>query len=227
MVGINFLLLLCPLSCLPPPLPSPPSFPPSIPLSVRPEGTLLAGDPLSPSLSPSVKLRGVKLEPRPIQQVSWRTHTHRQKSSPFAKFSIIRVPPWFVPHHTPLPASSPSSLSLLPLPSCWICPLSIFSPYHLLSLSSSSFIPLSFAFVPSSPSVPCYLYLLLLYYSPFLFQSSTLPCLVPTSQHTLPLLSNSYFLPGSLLIKCLSTFSSLPALLSHYLHSPTTSVCTI
>ena len=65
------------------PLPRPPpSIPPSF-SSVRPEGTLPAGDPFSLSLSPpfspptsSVKLRGVKLEPRPIQQVSRRTHTH-------------------------------------------------------------------------------------------------------------------------------------------------------
>jgi len=72
-VRIPFSPLLCP--------PSPLSFL----SSVCPEGTLMARDSLhlafsfsflSPSLSSSVKLRGVKLEPRPIQQVSWRIHTH-------------------------------------------------------------------------------------------------------------------------------------------------------
>ena len=120
------------------PLPRPPpSIPPSF-SSVRPEGTLPAGDPFSLSLSPpfspptsSVKLRGVKLEPRPIQQVSRRTHTHThthtQKSSPFAKFSIIRVPPWFVPHHTSPPPPPP------PPP---LLPCSLLLPPFLLILSS-------------------------------------------------------------------------------------------
>lgn len=136
----------------------PPSIPPSFP-SVRPEGTLPARDPfslslpLSPVLSPtsSVKLRGVKLEPRPIQQVSRRTHTHTLKSSPFAKFSIIRVPPWFVPHHTSPPPLLPCSLLLPLLPPF----LLILSSADALSLSlsvtslSSSLTPLSF--VLSSP----------------------------------------------------------------------------
>lgn len=68
---------------------------------LRPEGTLATRDPPSPSLCQTQgRETGTTAD-----SASLPTHTHSHtgtlKSSPFAKFSLIRVPPWFVPHHNP------------------------------------------------------------------------------------------------------------------------------
>lgn len=109
--------------------------------SLHPEGTLQAGDPLPSSVAVLLLLLLCQTQRRETgtaaDSASLSTHTHAL--SPFAKFSTITLPPWFVPHH--LHSSSPP------------CSLFLVSLLSLSSVTPSSYlILLSFSLL-SSPSV--------------------------------------------------------------------------
>lgn len=91
----------------PSPFPLPPLFTFLLPSSIHPGGTLLARELLPPSFSFSCSLHLRQTQRRETgttaDSASLLTRTHTQKSSPFVKFSIITVPPWFVPI-TPSPS---------------------------------------------------------------------------------------------------------------------------